>query len=77
MIKNCPYLKFTLEAQVPIIACKNSLDTRQVKFRNLNERDEWYNSSCNCDFTKCRYYKTFKSIEIIDKEKKNESSWSY
>lgn len=76
MIKNCPYFNYSLETQIPIIACKNSLDTRQVKFRTLNERDEWYNNSCNCNFTNCRYYKTFKANEIVE-GKKNESSWSY
>lgn len=66
MIKHCPYFNYSLEAQVPIIGCKNSLDAKQVRFVNKEERDDWYNNLCNCDFTKCRYYKTFRAKEIVE-----------
>lgn len=77
MIKHCPYFNYSLETQIPIISCKNSLDSKQVRFVNKEERDDWYNNLCNCDFAKCRYYKGFKANEIVEKEKKDESTWSY
>ncbi|MDU4327157.1 MAG: hypothetical protein E7I48_17515 [Clostridium celatum] len=65
MIKNCPYFNCSLE-MLPIIGCKNSTDTKQVKFPTVESRNDWIKRNCNCDFTKCRYYKTFRAKEIVE-----------